>query len=604
MKPPNFRQLKENTQGLWPSVETAFYLFVILSSIATAFLVATRGFDLTDDGFYYLAASLDPLKFIHNSPFALVPSVLWAIGGGHVVLFRFFGMLIMFCSALVFVMQLLNYQVTDRKRSRLFTGALAVLITGGYYSLGLPGLSYNWGSLVGLLILSGLVVGQDSFSPMTSLQKINVGLAPIGVLLILTSKWSSLVILVLGISLVGLVSGRAKTVVFFLAVVLISFATVTVGLSVWLPLEDFLQLMSRGYSQVLTLNPDYGASAALARFTVTATAHLLVGLFAFLVSVALLKLWKWFRDQGIRGGLSGVAATPETLGLIVLILSGLGMARYESEILWSSTSLVFATLIGVGFQILAEVKCSSVVSKSFFSRLRGVLTEDVTPNFWPAAVSLILSLSHAFGSANGAYNMGMSAAVFFSVIIARIPLTSFSRRALAVVSIGLLTQSFFVDAVVSPYRGSSLLTQDATLNVRGSKISVHRDVALELNQLKSCATKNGWVAGEGIYDLTSWNPGVVFFLEASVPAAILSHLRGYPGSKEYTLRVVRQEEESEVGLKFLDSWVMMPSRSHEFYSESRSIYDGVLRDIGTSPDALIHESVCMTSQWELSRPVG
>lgn len=584
-------------------LEKLILIFVILSFLVATFLISTRGFDLTDDGFYYLAASLDPSRYIHNSPFAAFSSILWRLSGADVVAFRAVGVLLLFLAALVFVASLRGSHARDGISSGFFSVALAIVVTAGYYSLGLPGLSYNWGSLVGLLLLAGPLLGDKTSLTRSGIQKLGLTLVPVGVFLVLTSKWSALVVFIAGVSIAGVLAGRGKLIARYSMVLVFSSIIVLGCIALWLPVTEFFQLLSLGYSQVLILNPEYGLLQAVERFLTTFAIHAVVGFAAYLVVYSARLVATRLvgnRELGDRERRAPIA--PDSL-LVLLVLAGLGMAQYSSAIYWSSTSLTAAVLASVGVQFLGSTN-SFLRSRGLFRKLLETnYSDSKSVDLWPIAVSCLLCFSHAFGSANGAFNVGMSAGVIFVTVLVWVGARTAMRKLAAAVTIFACSQTFVWDAVITPYRGANLFTQTQEVEIRGSRLKVDPYVAAEMEGLRECAVENGWSPKTGLYDFTSWHPGLVFFLDASVPAAVLSHLRGYPGSKAYSLAVVQREELSDTGLKFERAWVLLPSQAEEDSVESRDVYRSVTLALQTANlGTPFHLPVCESGEWELMKP--
>lgn len=591
-------------------VEKSSVFIIFISFVCFSLIVAARGYDLTDDGFYYLAATLDPTRNIHNSPFALITSIVWTVSGSNIPLFRIGGIVILFLAAFIFTLNLNSSRRGGREggksRNYLFSGALAILITAGYYSLGLPGLSYNWGSLVGLLLIAAPLFSSYSLETSQSrLRRITLLLLPFGALLVLTSKWSSLLLFVFGVLLAGALTGRSRVIQRYLLSLFIATAFGTAMLLPWILPHDFLSLVSRGYSQILVLNPDYGLMQGASRFLMTAGAHLFVGGLAY----AVISVGRWLtirvilRDKGSYQAKAWPAVHAVTITLLT-VAPLFGMAQYSGQLYWSTTSLFFAVIIALAVERIGLLRGRPGGGGK---REKGgvVLTpsERAYEDFWFALVAVVMCLSHAFGSANGAFNLGMSAAVLFSVAIAIYAEKNPGRKAAALLAVVILTQSLFFDAIITPYRGENLLKQSQAIEIQGSRLLVDPQIANRLEFFRECANRNGWTAKTGLYDLTSWNPGFVFFLDAAVPSAVLSHIGGYSGSEQYTIMVAQREQGETDGIKFFDSWVLLQSDEISSPGDSHELYASVSQNLDPGPTKnLGHSRVCELDNWILLAP--
>jgi hypothetical protein len=178
------------TRHLVPSIAAAFRLLLLLvpaAAVALFLAGVTRGFDFTDEGFYYLSFAHPENVSDNQTSFFIFGAKLFALTGHSIVAMRLCTLAAMLGGTLLFLRGVGQFTAafapalsSDRERRLLVLGsALSASLLG--FAISPPALSYNFQNACCLLAASGFLLDACS-RPRTAVRLFDLGtIAPLAV---------------------------------------------------------------------------------------------------------------------------------------------------------------------------------------------------------------------------------------------------------------------------------------------------------------------------------------------------------------------------------------------------------------------------------------
>jgi len=565
---------------------TSIVVLVGLALITNWFIVdfalaSNRGFELTDEALYLLAARDVGSTAQWGFPWGWHTAPLYALVGGDVSSFRTIGGVILTLSggalgAAAFLV--LNRDLplqTFFYQKQWATGLAVFTLTGWatsflYYSGLLRAPSYNWVVLEGLLLagIGGLLLIRKSSvgrrSALGLYRLANIALVAFGLIYSSPGKPTTPVFFLIILFLSWWASSGVRTATaLVLQVVLgaIGVVAVFVGLGVW-P-RNFLQNF---------LSPIQGPSLTGAGLSEA---------FKDLVSFPV-PLLRALIDLGpsIFG--------PLALALLAWLLS-FARARWKLELRISATGValiiplwlfvlqpLFDPDLEVGGWIAPRMAVTLVIIMMvgvFYSLtlfLENNQKELVRPQRLSLAIALLLvsmPLIFGFGSGNGVLQMSALAGIGF--ILASLVLLHSADRSgkwlttmkLSVAALALLVSVVTLfDGHQAPYRlqPMNMQTQSVELNdSAGSRLMVDPATKERIVNLLSVTEEAGFTPGTPVIGLrltTSWFAAESYALGADVPQSLMPSLWGYPGSLD--LAIYNMQNDSSA-FQWNRAWILI-----------------------------------------------
>lgn len=563
--------------------------FVILWFSLSFFIGADRGFDTTDEGLYLLAADPPNHQAAWGFPFGWHTKPLFAMVGNDIAAFRTLGALILvvstgwlgWTSARAICLE-------NGKLKRLavvalsFSGSTVALI---YYTSMLRTPSYNWLNLVSIVLASAF-----TFSALSKLRKQGALTkfprvlwltlpTSLALFLSIPAKPSTLPIMALISGLAMLfIGGRWIAFKWFGLIILlvplwVGFSVVTgfwptefpkvFQLALQMPTGGS-QTLSGGLQGMLLLPKDMLAAAWGLSFNIKMT--VLAAAVALLTPIFFRHNWLPLRIGGIAFGFIAALAVA---GVPIPLLNPIG----DGILGWANRGLVTASLMTLVLSLLAG------------SRLELARHNRDTSDrkLWVTILLMLVFLPFvfSFGSSNGTYPQAAAASGLFllaavlSVLQGGLTKTTIVLVWTVVFFNTLLVGAGLIGGWQSPYRDESLFDQTVSTSIGNSQselfLSPTKNVSLL--DLQEQAYALGWREGTPLIDVSySWNPGVPFFLGATVPSSLMLTIFDADVSQsifDFHLN------EPYLDFPFQDSWILTtPNEKHD--QSSRSMVSSAL----------------------------
>jgi hypothetical protein len=505
--------------------------FYICSKLIADF---QRGFDLTDEGIYGLAAEQYSTGISFTSPFGAVTRVLYIICNQQLVVFRLIGFAILVLSYALFYKNLVSSICSFSRISKFqeyfeswpFSLFLAVASGYFYYGSGIFTPSYNWLNLVGILLGASGILYQ--FLAYAHFRKQNYSLVILaificwfGIILTAYSKFSSAIFLIISISLILvfiaanrkysrlksqlikiLLSGNLAASLGFLTLFLYDLRrrieiTRRIDVSLFPNLYNIPEMWRSFYSGLLSWPKQVFHSYLGAGWQ---SLVLPLGMISiFILKYSFLKLEK-----------SRLLLRFIYFGLLVFyfvlqVESGLWNGHDpNSEDQFLSASALWLISMGVNILCLSWHKWSTQI-----------------PIILLAQIPISLSAVFAFGSADGIVIKQSSTVglVFISTLINTIILfpEKLEISANLIAFVALFGACFSLSAMENhPYRQLPLAEQNFALSVGvgESKIYIDGPTGKQVLKLRQSMEKAGFTPSHWIVDGTGHNPGIIFLLRS------------------------------------------------------------------------------------------
>lgn len=543
---------------MYQRILARFALWVALAILAVLMietaLVPAKGFELTDEALYLIAASQPPINTGWGFPWGWHTAPLYELSGGSIANFRRLGAYLL--ALIGSFLGLATHWLVEKVRPQQFASRrylhidlerFLFLSTGAagsmfYYVSLLRAPSYNWVNLVGMLI--SLVALVFTFGMVDQKNK----------------KLMWLVVSVFSFGLFFAAPGKPSTTIglFFLALVswgylsgfralATRFAQVTLTLSAiliasvasgWWP-RDFL----RFFVEPLTVRPSlmetHGVSGALARSlsapieairlalsqNLSSVTNLIVLLMFLLVMLLVRSRPKFSRSAG--GFIS--------LGLIVFVaVKDVAVFFIVRPVSFADNRVGFSWLfLGVLILVFLLLHKPSSPPRIGSENIRVL----------PVAASLlaIAPFIYSFGSGNPVLGMASHSAVTFGlallVILAGQPPELISGRFLPVAVAAftmVLVSGSLASSHASPYRLAPMQDQSETIRLNdtgSSELLVDSATKESITTFLQLLAANGFKPGTSVIDLSGdWTSALPYSAGALVPDTYMITLGGYPGS--------------------------------------------------------------------------
>ena len=562
---------RRHTPRRFRTLSAALFVCAALAAglIAAVFAALPRGFDLTDEGFY-LNNILSPSLYPRLSQFGFVLNPVFEFLGRDIILFRYFGFLLLILFSLPVFFKILrlfedeigNFSSLKFIACALTFGSASIL----FYSLWLPTAGYNdlniyGASLVaaGIIPRSGLALpagrSAKAIGPLIS----DSALVAVGLALCFLAKPTTAAVLAVLVLVAGAAMGRLSSVMLAggIAGALVLGALLAIDSS---PIAVFEQ-----YARALDLK------------NVIKDGHELSSLLAIPLNVAdKSKLFFLYVAVGFS--------------LILTVLVGLEA--------WWSKSIGGSIFALMAMSIASAIWLYNVDSSSGFVTLTIPLfavtcvvwllatlryRTDEQPNWRLLGIACIVMLipiavgfgsnSHILKSAGRAGVFWVAGTLMFIAALTRGALAHNFIVAIALVS-SLATLRVVVDGYLNPYRLlAPLWAQTEWVSIRDDRhwIRVDPTTATYLRTLREAAKSHGFTGGTPIIDLTGMSPGTVYAL-GGTPIGAAWLFGGYPRSWDFAMQALARVPRAELER----AWVLSAPDGH------RHIDTSVLGRLGLS----------------------
>lgn len=513
-------------------------MFVASSGLCAAGLLLQphRGVDFSDEGLYLLSAgSADPDESWWW-PWGWVTRPLFAAVGLEIWRFRMLGLVLLSIQCFALSLLLLGPRLRELKlSSRMAFYLAAILAPAPFYVTGLRTPGYNWVALCGLLFSA------MSAASLAQLRGLALPIICNGAALwmLVPSKPTAAVLGSAGVLAYGLVGRQFRRSLIAIAssiavAIALGFGSWVVG---WWP-RDPIHVLLRA-AGTPPLDPQQSVIGGLAGIAKSGTevltsfvqiqqaAPLPFGM--LVVSLALMLVTLCYpREQ-----LPLVLGIP--IGFLSLFWVGVNVAAWPYEAAWLLMTIATA----------ASFRRSLYVDQLRARQALGMLL-----------LLMALPLAFGFGSSNG---LVRQAALGCGLLLV----------ALAFATIGLGVGGAFLNAVLAltaigmlgfgsqfPYRTVALSDNTTQVQLRTSTLWVTSEQAALLGGLTRAAEAAGLREQDVIIDTSwTWNPTLVYALDASTPQSLMVTIQGYESTRavaEYNLR-----EYHTPGIQ--KAWVLSPS---------------------------------------------
>lgn len=541
-----------------------------------SFILGTeRGFDLTDEGLYLLAADPPSPRAAWGFPFGWHTGPLFALVGYDLSAFRTLGAFIM-VMATGWLGWATARTLSWRRGKQEVWVLVGLTITGAvvsltYYTSMLRTPSYNWLNLVTLTLAAAATFSAlAKFRAGNQFLKGTNGLwwafpASLALCFSIPAKPSTLPIFMaisglavfwvggrwIALKWIGLLVALVPIWIGLFVVVGLwptSFITVF-QLALQMPTGDS-QTFIGGLQGALLLPKDALAAAWNLSPQIKLTALLALALLAIPV-ISRRRLF----SMRIAGLVLGFIAALATAGMPIPLLNPLG----EGIIGWANRGLVTASFILLFLAFLSSY------------RLEGQGPGSTNPDrkIWTTVVVVLILLPfvYSFGSSNGAYPQAAGASGFILLAAAFIVLKEGVTRdtALLVWVVGFLGAVMVGAGLIggwhSPYRDQSLFTQVVPIEIGRSATEIYLSPqkSAEMLNLRNQAESLGWQAGTPLIDVSyPWHPGLPYFLGATVPSSLMLTLFGSEASQPIVDFHLTQPYR---GFPFEDAWILTSKES-------------------------------------------
>jgi hypothetical protein len=562
-------------------------------------LASPRGFELTDESLYLLAAREVAGTKQWGFPWGWHTAPLMAVVGGDIAQFRTLGgFLLGLAGAATGVITYLALErnvavrsiFTERKYLQwnlvfFFTGLATSFL---YYQALVRAPSYNWVNLMGLLVATSGALLLYRFSGSTS------SFVPQG--------WSTFALLLVAVGLVYSSTGKPSSPVFALAAFFVAWvvalgakkasmlvasallATILILIillitGLW-P-RNFLDIFILPLSSVgLTGNGVLSAVADVLRVPqdfvgVLLDTHIYAGITVVTPVVGALLLWalsflfprRKSLFQLLAVGLMAISSL-WVFGLVDWVANPL-----EPQQRWVQPEVPAGFILIFIFVLLIAV---TAVPRSAPS----IVALDIRRGIEVAIPLLALPLIYGFGSGNGAFRQSGMASIGYALATMAVAFALHRRfeKSKIALKIGisgiflvfsLLAGAVLSDSYAKPYRIKSIAEQVHPAQVGASELLVDASTLEYIEDLSRVSTHEEWNSDTTLVGLSwSWNAAEAVVLDGRTPSSLMLTLWGYPGAEKVAIEnIFRQEPD----FQWSEAWLVVDSVGVLGEEEAQSI---------------------------------
>lgn len=549
----------------------AVFSFVVLAvAIHRLWAGVGHGLDLTDEGLYLRSADAPGPGYAYAGLSGAYLHPLFRLAGYDVATFRALGIIVLSVAALVLsygLRRALAGNLTAAPGLRLAELLTRIcldiaLVAGAvtYYSLFLLTPSYNWLTLVGVLVCGAgvlallgpergsqwdlvdpAIVAFGSFLALMGRPTAGVGLWVVSVGVVLTTSARpfrqrlvalgvlSAVTVALGLFHLAFVTGWSDSLDILRQTAY--FAQNDVGghdlHSLRLATAHQMALIGPGVSAQVGVLPLLGLSVLFARLAAPRFREMVAGVLgAAIVAIVAMRVWS-------RGGFGGAHTAMRMLpfaGFALLFTAAIVFAAAVAlKLLPGSETSRRVVLVRSGRILAAGVFFVVSAGLYSFSSNNGIVYQ-LWGGFGILAVATILLVAAGLGRA-------------------ALPVTAATMAAVCSVA----AFSTIGRGAGGPYRMAPLAESTVRTQVtgRGATLKLSPESAAALNSLRFNAVAAGWQTGMPLVDLTPFNPGIGYLLDARPPTTILV------GRSPKVIRWALALQDQTV---FHETWLLVPPK--------------------------------------------
>jgi hypothetical protein len=483
-----------------------FSLVTSGAMLAFTIVYSSYGFDLTDEGFYFLWLAEPAAYSIHIpvSFFGFVYHPIYNFLGGDAVALRRVNVLVTFgvtwLLSVVLMRQLLPHSNTKSISFAAMTAGIATtsltyfalwwLVTPSYNSLTLQGM---------MLTFTGLAIAINYYSWQRLLGWVCIG---VGGWLVFLAKPSTAALLAPAVLACLMASGRRNYLAICGSASLAASLTLACAIAIDGSIRGFFNrvLNSIGMLDLLGSGQEFNKIFRIDNMNLSSREQMIMILIILMIIVGALALRRWFMLSQVFT-VSGFFLAP----IVVAYL------------LWPN-----APALGFRGVVLFSVPAGAILFIALFEWRE---LKSLRPMIPLALLLLVAPHIYAFGT-NGNYWSHGSAAGFFWVASGLVFLTPLLRQssdvsllcALVVLLQGVCAP-LLVQAVKAPYRQESFFSDnyvDWNLRDQGN-VLVSNGFRDYLAEVRSVVEQAGFAAGNPMIDLTGRSPGLLYDLKARSP---------------------------------------------------------------------------------------
>lgn len=542
----------------WESRSGRFALSVLSIGVALPVLWVVvervlrvdQGLDLTDEGFYLVAADPPNLGAAWLFPFGWHTRPMFALVGWDIASFRTLGgvLLIIIAVTLGWVSGRLVVSPSRTVAARCYTvtaSAVAGIGITVYYTSMLRVPSYNWLGLVGIcMVLIGVcLILMQRASSASWLASVPAGLlTSVGMFLTIPAKPSTPpLMLLVGVSLIWYVKdfrSAWRWVVLtvaglpvLLGVVLVcgiwptDFANVF-RLALQMPTPNPSQTLLGALPQLLTVPRDL--LSGFAAVSDRAFPLLVLSATGLLLAAARKRRWLVLRLSALTGaGIAALAIAGLPIPVVNPTAMPLGLAQ-------PSTTTSLAVVLGAA--ALARWRLMPTDSDRDVEWSRRVRTGLV-------GAMVVSTIVFAFGSDNGVFGQASLAGGLLllaaALVTGGLPI---SRDTMVItLVVGLVCSALVFAGIIGGWRfpqrsaALDLQTSVTTVGNRGAELALDSATSSTIRGLRREGDRLGWKPGEPLVDVSyTWHPGMVYALGGRAPQSLQLTIFGYGATHDIT----------------------------------------------------------------------
>jgi hypothetical protein len=541
-----FRQIENH-------VVASFVLVLSLATITLIAVLADRGFDFTDEGFYYNVISKPFLYKTSLTQFGHIYHPIFEYLNGDIAAFRRFNIVAVCAVALAFAyMLVIRWCPSLNRRPFLALAVCSGLAVSAFVQIHWLPLSpsYNWQNLAGALcfLIGALGIASDGSRRDTLLWASILG---IGIWLAAMAKPPTGVALAVAtLPFAFLVSARPLSAIFTAGSVAAGL-TLLVAYAIDGSVGGFVQRIQAGREAAAALWTGYSSSGIWIRIdpVVMSTFEQKIFWVAFAFSGA--AAWLALRESAWAVALRTVLVAAAAVGAL-LFIAGVEPFQIHQSLM---QGLWLAAVPGAMVAVVLACRWREVTLRLSMVPLACFLLLVLVP------------LTYAVGTGNNYWFQSGHLMIAWigaaAIVIYRVLPPWQSERLLVMMSLGtiIMTGILVSIGIDYPYRSFVSLRHQANaaeIGERRSVLKLTAESADYLAKLREAAFRNGFLPDTPVLDLTGRHPGSVFALGGTAPglAWILS---GFSGSVE----MVRLALGSVSCDELARAWLLVPSPSEQ-----------------------------------------
>lgn len=533
-------------------------MYKILNIVFTTFLItfllffvvnSNRGFDITDEGFYFISA-IQPENIVGTiNFFGFITNYLWRLCGESIATFRAMSVFSLFITSLFFSVSLSYFLEKNQLQKNGILNNIIPISTISitsflYFHLWLLSASYNLLVIEGcMLLMSGLFLafGKNKNNPfLLILGGILVGF---GWLISTLSKPPTAIFLTVLILVWIFYFNKSSNKNYFL---LAAITTLLVSLFLLFSInfEDIGQLrsyLSIGWNLEFVLAAHRIDQLIVSYFVSYEKFIFNYYYYIYHLPIFILFFVFFFLSQSknlyIKYNIYTVIfSSYYFLGILALAFLGVYTNLVGSDKGNLYSFLLFATII-LFLNTILSIRLRSLYDQNF---------NYLKPYLLITLSLFTLPLIYIIGSNAEILNGQFNAIIFiFTIwIISFHILLEGNKQKKYIIAVSCffiiaITTKYILKAYESPYRlPTSIYYQDTEVKLLGSKGSIMLDKvsAKYVNDLKKLAIKSGWTKETPLIDLTGGSPIAFVILNANLVGAWAGG--GYPGSDDFTKQAI------------------------------------------------------------------